>query len=104
MGEDTPHSTLPALEPLRLCHGRRQLSALNSSKLGRPLLGGQPTRISVALWAQLGFPCPSRLAEGAWIPLSKHRGMMWLFDLGTVGARADPRSHEVRGCVMVACA
>lgn len=47
-------------------HGRRQLSALNSSQLGRPLWGGGgATRISVALWAQWGLPGPSGPAEGA---------------------------------------
>lgn len=74
---------------------------MSSSKLGRTLLGGrgQPTRISVALWAQWELPSPRKIAEGAWIPLSKHRGMLWSFDLGTEGARADPRSHEVHVCV-----
>lgn len=79
--------------------------SFEASKLGRPLLGGrgQPTKFSVALWAQWELPSPGGVAEGAWIPLSKHRGMMWSFDLGTEGARADPRSHEVhvRVCLPV---
>lgn len=31
----------------------------------------------------VGAPRPSRPAEGARLPLSKHRGVMWLSNVGT---------------------
>lgn len=76
---------------------------MSSSKLGRPLWGGEGAAIKNfrGIVGSVGAPKPYGIAEGAWIPLSKHRGMMWSFDLGTEGARADPRSHEVHERVCV---
>lgn len=78
---------------------------MSSSKLGRPLWGGEgaANKNFRGIVGSVGAPKPYEIAEGAWIPLSKHRGMMWSFDLGTEGARADPRSHEVhvRVCLPV---
>lgn len=44
----------------------------------------------MALWAQWGLPGLSGPAEGAYLPLSKHRGMMCSFDLGTGGLGQIP--------------
>lgn len=84
-------------------HGRRQLSALNSSQLGRPLWGGG---------VQQGFPWHCGLSGGSQalvglqrepcLPLSKHRGMMWSFDSGTGGLGQIPGlTRCVRACMCV---
>lgn len=106
MGEESPTPSPPGPGAPRGSggpgHGRRQLSALSSSQLGRPLWGGQPTRISVALWAQWGLPGPGGPTKGACLPLSKHRGMMWSFDSGTGGLGQIPGVTKcVRACVCV---
>lgn len=73
------------------------------SPAGKAPLEGWPTRISVALWAQWGAPRPQWATEGACLPLSKHRGMTWLFDSGTGGLGQIPvsRGAFVRACMCV---
>lgn len=54
----------------------------------------------MALWAQWGLPGLSGPTEGACLPLSKHRGMMCSFDLGTGGLGQIPGlTRCVRACV-----
>lgn len=49
-----------------------------------------------------GLPGPSRPSEGACLPLSKHRGMMWSFDSGSGGlGQILGLTRCVRACVHV---
>ncbi|XP_050615194.1 mas-related G-protein coupled receptor member X3-like [Macaca thibetana thibetana] len=60
-----------------------QLSALGSSQLGRPLWGAANKDFRGIGGSVGGSQAPAGHKEGAWLPLSKHRGMMWSFDPGT---------------------
>ena len=103
MGKESPTPTpSQALEPPRLWGALAWQEAAVSSELfpaGKaPLGGGGQQGFPWHCGLSGGAPRPQqRATDGVWLPLSKHRGMMWSsFDSGTGGLGQIPGSHEVR--------